>query len=204
MGVDVKLHTFRSPKFASVVREAILFFENTPIQPLPPAESFFGVGVYSLYYKGNFPLYSHITSANLERLTTPIYVGKAVPPGWRTARKSSETKSRTLYLRLREHKRSVEQATNLDSADFFCRFMILTGTESDLITAIEAQLIRRYTPLWNCAVDGFGNHDPGGGRYDQARSEWDVLHPGRSWVDRLAKAVHPRLEDIISKIKQNK
>jgi hypothetical protein len=31
----------------------------------------------------------------------------------------------------------------------------------------------------DAAVDGFGNHDPGKGRYKQARSDWDVIHPGR-------------------------
>ena len=31
-------------------------------------------------------------------------------------------------------------------------------------------------------IDGYGNHDPGKGRYNQARSRWDVLHPGRAWA----------------------
>lgn len=39
--------------------------------------------------------------------------------------------------------------------------------------------------IWNTTVTGFGNHDPGSGRYNQARSSWDVLHPGRPWADRL-------------------
>ena len=34
--------------------------------------------------------------------------------------------------------------------------------------------------LWNSLVDGFGNHDPGAGRYKGLRPRWDVLHPGRS------------------------
>ncbi len=46
-------------------------------------------------------------------------------------------------------------------------------------------MTRRYNPLWNSHIDGFGNHDPGKGRYEQAKSEWDVLHPGRVWADRL-------------------
>ncbi|WP_218119560.1 Eco29kI family restriction endonuclease [Roseospirillum parvum] len=46
----------------------------------------------------------------------------------------------------------------------------------------ESLLISRFVPLWNKWVDGFGNHDPGGGRYNQERSRWDVLHPGRPWA----------------------
>lgn len=81
--------------------------------------------------------------------------------------------------------------------------MILQDAEADLITAVEAQLIRRYTPLWNTIVDGFGNHDPGKGRYDQAPSEWDVLHPGRPWVRRL-RGRPPDIETILTKIRQSR
>jgi hypothetical protein len=63
--------------------------------------------------------------------------------------------------------------------------MVLKDIEGDLVVPVEAELIRRYQPLWNTIVDGFGNHDPGKGRYNQAPSEWDIIHPGRSWVTRL-------------------
>ncbi|GAA3304930.1 hypothetical protein GCM10020295_57340 [Streptomyces cinereospinus] len=43
-------------------------------------------------------------------------------------------------------------------------------------------MIRHYRPVWNTVVDGFGNHNPGVGRFDkQARPAWDDLHPGRWW-----------------------
>ena len=54
-----------------------------------------------------------------------------------------------------------------------------------MIGSIEAALIKLNRPLWNSRVDGFGNHDPGSGRYEQARSDWDVVHTGRVWADRL-------------------
>ena len=54
-----------------------------------------------------------------------------------------------------------------------------------MIGVIEAALIKLHRPLWNSCLDGFGNHDPGKGRYEQARSDWDVIHPGRNWADRL-------------------
>ena len=91
------------------------------------------------------------------------------------------------------------QETRLKVADFRCRFIILHGIEADLITAVEAQLIRLSMPIWNTLIDGFGNHDPGKGRYNQARSEWAVLHPGRPWAKRLA-GLAPLLENTLKKI----
>ena len=55
---------------------------------------------------------------------------------------------------------------NLDLKDFHCRFMILENAACDMIGTIEAALIRCYTPVWNSSIDGFGNHDPGKGRYN--------------------------------------
>ena len=50
----------------------------------------------------------------------------------------------------------------------------------------ESLLIARFRPLWNIALDGFGNHDPGGGRYVGLRPLWDHLHPGRRWATECA------------------
>ena len=55
------------------------------------------------------------------------------------------------------------------------------------IPLAESLLIERFEPLWNRAIDGFGNHDPGKGRYEQKMSPWDTMHPGRSWATRLKK-----------------
>lgn len=201
--VNIKLHIFRSPKIKRVVNEAIEFLNDTPIHPLPPVSSFAGVGVYSLYYNGGFEHYRQMAMINNKDCVEPIYVGKAVPSGWRTARSSPKEKTQNLHSRLREHARSIKQARNLKISDFCCKFIILGGIEADLITAIEAQLIRHHKPLWNAVIDGFGNHDPGSGRYDQASSEWDVLHPGRPWVARL-RGTPPEKIDIIPKIKHTK
>jgi hypothetical protein len=52
----------------------------------------------------------------------------------------------------------------------------------------ENMLIETFTHVWNRAVDGFGNKDPGRRRKTQLRSPWDVLHPGRSFVKKLAES----------------
>jgi hypothetical protein len=197
---DASLHVFRSPKFQSVVDDAIRFIAQTPVHPLRPPAQFIGSGVYALYYVGDYELYARIANLNRDTCVQPIYVGKAVPPGWRTAR-ATESETPDLYQRLREHARSIQQGANLQIDHFKCRFMILSGVESDLVVPVEAELIRRHRPLWNSVVDGFGNHDPGGGRYNQARSEWDILHPGRSWTERLT-GESPHREDVIAKIRQ--
>jgi Eco29kI restriction endonuclease len=62
--------------------------------------------------------------------------------------------------------------------------MILEDSSNHLIGTVEAALIRHYKPIWNTKIDGFGNHDPGAGRYNQAKSEWDIIHPGRSWAEK--------------------
>lgn len=198
MSFDYSSHTFHSRKFKGLVENAIRFFTGTPVHALPPEERFVGSGVYALYYTGNLPLYRKVAAQNLENLAKPIYVGKAVPPGWRTGR-SIVSDSPALVARIRQHSGSIGQASDLDLADFQCRFMILTGIEIDLVIPVEAELIRRYRPLWNVVVDGFGNHDPGRGRYNQANSSWDVLHPGRGWGPRLLGEA-ALFEDIEEKV----
>lgn len=147
---------------------------------------FHGTGVYSIYCIAKSGVYSAYHQINRTSFQIPIYVGKAVPKGWRQARvqQDTDTLSYEMYVRLKQHSRSIEQGDGLDGSDFYCRFMILEGAESDLISTVEAALIRLYKPLWNTVVDGFGNHDPGNGRYNQAKSDWDVCHPGRKWADK--------------------
>lgn len=141
--------------------------------------------------------------AELNRLAYdyPIYVGKAVPKGWRQARSSDSilSRSRELITRLREHSRSISLGAELSLDDFTCRFVIFEDEGSDMISTIEAALIKLNRPLWNTAVDGFGNHDPGRGRYEQAKSDWDVVHEGRAWAAKCNGA-HADRNAIISKI----
>ena len=198
MSFDHSLHIFRSPKLQSVVDDGIQFFLTTPVHSVPPPSRFIGSGVYALYYLGDHALYAKVAALNRDTCVQPIYVGKAVPPGWRTARATGE-ETPDLYRRLREHAKSVQQTGDLQIGTFRCRFVILVGVESDLVVPVEAELIRRYRPVWNTLVDGFGNHDPGAGRYNQACSEWDVLHPGRSWAERLT-GESPRLENVVAKL----
>ena len=83
---------YKNDAFAELVKDAIRFFNGTPVHTLPPPDSFLGTGVYALYYIGRKSLYKRYSELNRLSYDYPIYVGKAVPKGWRQAR-SSDPKS---------------------------------------------------------------------------------------------------------------
>ena len=157
-------------------RSAARALMEYPAEVLPPENSFNGAGVYTLHYQGMFPLYSDIAE------DSPIYVGKADPPGRRQGQGRGATTTTTLYRRLLQHADSISAADNLDLPDFCCRWLVLDPV---WIGLTEQILVAEYQPLWNVLVDGFGNHDPGSGRRNQRRSQWDTLHPGREWASIL-------------------
>jgi hypothetical protein len=153
-------------------------------EPLRPSTPFIAAGIYAIYYVGDFPAYRPIGEANRDgRFKMPIYVGKAVPAGARKGGYGLGVSPGTvLYRRLIEHAESVEQAENLAARDFYCRYL---AVDDIWIPLAESLLIEMLSPVWNVLIDGFGNHDPGKGRYNQQRSAWDVLHPGRPWAGKL-------------------
>ena len=191
MVFDINEHTLR---IDNVLQPLIDGFRGAPQYPLSAVPAFEGAGVYALYlidargtaYEG------HIRS------DTPIYVGKAVPAGSRQGRVAAGATNK-LRSRINEHRRSIE-TVGLDASMFIVRFAVLEGTGLDLISALESALIRDFQPLWNSRIDGFGNHNPGSGRYEQAPSEWDILHPGRPWAERLT-GTRPSLDAIHEKIR---
>lgn len=153
--------------------------------PLALVPEFDGAGVYALYYQGKFPAYKALAAINAEKLIEPIYIGKASPSG---ARKGIELSTQTTALtkRLKDHKKSIEAATNLNIEDFSARWLVM---EDVWITLGESAMIRRHQPVWNARIDGFGNHAPGRGRAKGARPQWDTLHPGRKWAEALPSAL---------------
>ena len=195
-------HVYRNDAFAELVKDAVRFFNGTPVLPLPPPVHFLGRGAYAIYYTGSNPLYARYAELNRTAYGFPIYVGKAVPKGWRQSRASdhADNQSSELFGRLRQHYSSLKRVPTLQDDEFMCRFVIFEDTGSDMISTVEAALIKLNRPLWNSCVDGFGNHDPGKGRYEQARSDWDVIHPGRLWAEKC-KGVHNTKASILTKIK---
>lgn len=152
----------------------------TPERPLEDVPTFPGAGIYCLYYRGDFPHYAPLSKLNQKAGTWPIYVGKAVPKGGRKgASIEASADSTALARRLVEHQGSIEETTTLALKDFSYRSLVV---DDIWISLGETLVIQEFQPLWNQVVEGFGNHDPGGGRYGGMRPIWDELHPGRSWA----------------------
>ena len=162
------------------VAEAMLESEAHPLRGL---RRFNGAGLYALYYSGPFAAYAAIAVRNREgRFESPIYAGKAVSPGARKGNFGLDPGAGPyLHSRLMEHAESIRLAANLNIDDFHCRYLVV---DDIWIPLGEALLIAKFSPIWNRLIDGFGNHDPGGGRYNGARPRWDTLHPGRAWAMR--------------------
>ncbi len=174
---------------------------DEPLESLATLEPFEGAGIYALYYSGDFELYADMVSfCGREGIEWPIYVGKAIPPGSRTGQFGLDPDPKqALYKRLCEHRSSINAASNLAVEDFGVRALLV---DDIWIPLGEALLISRFCPPWNTCVQGFGIHHPGGGRAGQAPSEWDVLHPGRSWVKSLTGVAAPTPE-ILSRLQEH-
>ncbi|MFJ7996948.1 Eco29kI family restriction endonuclease [Streptomyces sp. NPDC096310] len=145
-------------------------------EPLTDVPLMIGAGIYAIYYVGDHELYSPIAEPYCQ---TPIYVGKATPEGGRKGGEVGNPDDEdALWDRLREHRRSIEQAHDLDVSDFRVRYLVAVDF---FVSLAEQVMLRQFRPVWNSVVDGFGNHAPGSGRGQQARPPWDDLHPGRTW-----------------------
>lgn len=178
------------------VADAVL---ATPVHTLPP-EPFIGAGIYVLYYTGSFPAYKKLAERNANnRFVCPIYVGKAVPPGARKGGLGLDVDpGMALQKRLSEHRDSIMAAENLEVEDFRCRFLVV---DDIWIPLAESLLIEKFRPVWNCVLDGFGNHDPGIGRISGKMPPWDCLHPGRDWARKLQPCANTReqLEESVTR-----
>ena len=192
-------HIYHNEAFAELCKDAVRAFNGTPVCELPPPR-FTGSGVYAIYCTAKKGIYERYgNKVNRMGYNVPIYVGKAVPAGARKGGFGLGTDpGLALYNRLREHADSVNEAKNLELRDFSCRFL---AVDDIWIPLAESLLIERFSPLWNRVLDGFGNHDPGKGRYNQQKSPWDTLHPGRNWAERLQPNAANSQETLTMQIK---
>lgn len=178
---------------AASAAEALL--ESDP-EPLGALEPFIGSGVYAIYYVGDFPAYGAISAENADgKWAAPIYVGKAIPSGGRKGGLDLDAPARPyLKRRLDEHAESIRAAAStLRIEDFWARYLVV---DDIWIPLVESLMISRFAPVWNVFLDGFGNHDPGAGRYNGLAPRWDVLHPGRGWAQKCR--ARPETAEVIS------
>lgn len=158
--------------------------KRNPI-PLADFAGIQGAGVYAIYYTGAHSAYALVIAKNLDGVFgQPIYIGKAIPKGGRKGGLNADaSKSRALADRIGQHASSIDQAFNLELSDFWIRHLVV---DDIWIPLGENMLIETFKPAWNRAIDGFGNKDPGNRRKTQYKSPWDVLHPGRKVMEKLA------------------
>jgi hypothetical protein len=165
-----KLNLGRSIELAVLSRDKL---------PLADVASIKGAGVYVLYYTGPFAAYAGINDGQ-----KPIYIGKAIPKGGRKGGLTKDSSiGKPMADRLGQHASSIDECSNLELADFQVRYLMLDDV---WIPLGENMLIETFKPVWNRAIDGFGNKDPGKRRSKQYKSPWDVLHPGRNFTIKLA------------------
>jgi hypothetical protein len=43
---DRQKHVYKNNAFVELIKDAVRFFNGTPVHPLPPSETFTGTGVY--------------------------------------------------------------------------------------------------------------------------------------------------------------
>ena len=161
---------------------------------------FKGAGIYAIYYLGKNPIYKTLVDYNNGEARHPIYVGKADPKGKRKGViADTSALSNTLWSRLKEHSESIHAAdpSDLNLKDFSCRYLAV----ADIWIGLgESLLIQNFKPVWNLIADGFGNHDPGNGRYEGKKPSWDELHPGRAWAVKMKKPPKYSRAVLIAKI----
>ena len=103
---DREKHIYRSDAFEEIIKDTIRFFNGTPVHSLPPPVRFNGTGVYAIYYTGKSEYYKALYEQNRLEFHQPIYVGKAVPGGWRQAKDVKVgVVTFELFRRLNEHAR---------------------------------------------------------------------------------------------------
>lgn len=61
---DRSKHVYRNDAFAELIKDAVRFFNGTPVHTLPPPENFLGTGVYALYYTGTNAQYKKYAKLN--------------------------------------------------------------------------------------------------------------------------------------------
>lgn len=173
---------------------ALVAQDRVPLKEVP---SFYGSGIYAIYYNGPFALYKPISKTE-----TPIYVGQAAPEV-SNARTPIEQGDR-LCGRLNTHKDNIGRATSTLKIEHF-EFRSLV-VQSGWETAAEDYLIHLFHPIWNKEskiLYGLGKHGDSADTRGNKRSPWDTLHPGRGWAGNKKLADAKPLHQIESELKEH-
>lgn len=181
----------------SLLRE----LERHEIRKLTELMPFAGSGIYALYYTGKADPYTEMGDLNRRRgCQIPLYVGRSKDSGARQGLSPFQPVTNSvLFSRVKEHKKSIESAANLEVKDFAVRVLVVMPI---WIPLAETMAIRQYQPLWNSHLQGFGIHAPGKGRVGQRQSQWDALHPGRAFAHALPKSAAKSQAELLARLRE--
>lgn len=141
-----------------LIDEIIDELEKQPLVSLKEVKASCAAGAYLLYTRSVNGEYAVWAMGGV-----PLYSGKTID----------------MADRLGQHTLSIKQATNLNIDDFMVKYVELPKEYSHLACMFEAAMLKRYEPLWNTSLTGFGLKDVGVNRADSKISDWDTKHPGR-------------------------
>lgn len=166
-------------------------------RPLSERLSFYGAGVYALYYSGDHPVYGPISGSE-----TPIYVGSAVSSNHEAT--TAVEQGDALAQRLKHHRKTIVRGMGPEGrADFDYRVLVVpVGWE----LAAEGHLIRITKPIWNKEtgiISGFGKHGDRAETRANTRSPWDLMHRGRPWADNEATRNRTTLAEIETELAEH-
>jgi hypothetical protein len=116
--------------------------ESAPPIPLAQDPAAKADGIYAVYYTGRHPLYRPVSDP---ACASPLYVGAARPSG-QPRHSGSEQPTGAVNRWMKDHRKTVDQAEDLDLADFHVRYLPL---EEVWISGAVRLMVGDHRPVWN-------------------------------------------------------
>jgi len=146
-------HVYHNEAFAELCKDAVRAFNGTPVCELPPPR-FVGSGVYAIYCTAKKGIYERYgNKVNRMGYNVPIYVGKAVPKGWRQSR-TEEIDDLPINEQVELWLRLIKSSIGLRATDFRIRALGSNVVDAGLAHAMHLLMVYAYQPLWNRVFDG--------------------------------------------------
>ncbi len=144
-------HVYQNDQFDEILKDAVRFFNGRGVYPLPPAVSFYGIGVYAIYCTARDGLYRKFgETVNRLEYAVPIYVGKTV--SFSCCEKAKNTNGLFVGKNVGEQ---LQFWANLIACSiglkgqFNFRACILDQRDAKLVNAMHRWFLRQFHPVWN-------------------------------------------------------
>lgn len=183
-------HVYHNEAFAELCKDAVRAFNGTPVCELPPPR-FAGSGVYAIYCTAKTGLYERYgKKVNRMGYNVPIYVGKAVPQGWRQSR-TAGVDSLSFDEQMKFWIGLIKSSIGLEAADFQLRSHCCNVAEIDLAHGVHWLMQNTYQPLWNKIFGGCKTTE-------NVAARWARLHSVRfrSKADKTFQGEVRKLMDV--------